>query len=236
MPLREAQLPPDSRVAAIIRGDQVVIPRGDETIQPGDRIVVIGSPQAAQAWGELIAPGTGKVRDVVIFGAGRAGTAIARLLLEQGIGVRLIEASRERARVVAAELPGARVYHATGFDPDFLERERIADAQVADLRDARRHEEPLRRDAREGARRAVHGRDRPRRRPRSEVFEHAGIDVTVNPRQITAEEIVRFAHDPRTQQVAMLEGDRFEVLDITTQARERVRRADASRRCRSAAR
>jgi len=27
---------------------------------------------------------------------------------------------------------------------------------------------------------------------------------------------VRFAHDPRTQQVAMLENDRFEVLDITT--------------------
>jgi trk system potassium uptake protein TrkA len=32
---------------------------------------------------------------------------------------------------------------------------------------------------------------------------------------ITAEEIVRFAHDPRTQQVAMLEGDRYEILDIT---------------------
>ena len=48
------------------------------------------------------------------------------------------------------------------------------------------------------------------------VFERAGIDVTVNPRQVTAEEIARFAHDPRTQQVAMLEGDRFEVLDITT--------------------
>jgi trk system potassium uptake protein TrkA len=48
-----------------------------------------------------------------------------------------------------------------------------------------------------------------------EVFERAGIDVAVNPRLITAEEIVRFAHDPRTQQVAMLEGDRFEVLDIT---------------------
>ncbi len=131
MPLREAQIPPDSRVAAIIRGDQVVIPRGDETIQTGDRIVVIGSPQAAQAWSQLIMPGTSKVTDVVIFGAGRAGTAIARLLLEQGVGVRLIEASRERARIIAAELPDARVYHATGFDPDFLDRERIADAQVA---------------------------------------------------------------------------------------------------------
>jgi trk system potassium uptake protein TrkA len=51
-----------------------------------------------------------------------------------------------------------------------------------------------------------------------EVFERAGIDVAVNPRQVTAEEIVRFAHDPRTHQVTMLEDDRFEVLDITTRA------------------
>jgi trk system potassium uptake protein TrkA len=33
---------------------------------------------------------------------------------------------------------------------------------------------------------------------------------------VTAEEIVRFAHDPRTKQVAMLEGNRYEVLDVTT--------------------
>ena len=216
VPLREARTPPDSRVAAIIRGDQVVIPRGDELIQPGDRIVVIGSPQAAQAWGELISPGTGAVRDVVIFGAGRAGTAIARLLLEQGIGVRLIEAERERARYVAAELPRARVYNATGFDPDFLERERIADADAAvfAMREDMKNHFAATLARVHGVRftvAVVHDA------ASQEVFEHAGIDVTVNPRQLTAEEIVRFAHDPRTQQVVMLEGDRFEVLDITTQ-------------------
>jgi len=48
-----------------------------------------------------------------------------------------------------------------------------------------------------------------------EVFERAGVDIAINPRALTAEEIVRFAHDPRTQQVAMLEGDRYEILDIT---------------------
>ena len=31
----------------------------------------------------------------------------------------------------------------------------------------------------------------------------------------SSEEMVRFAHDPRISQLAMLEGDRFEVLDIT---------------------
>ena len=37
-------------------------------------------------------------------------------------------------------------------------------------------------------------------------------------RQVTAEEIVRFARDPRTHQLAMIEGDRFEVLDITVRS------------------
>ncbi|MGH3071660.1 MAG: Trk system potassium transporter TrkA, partial [Gaiellaceae bacterium] len=191
-PLRDARLPPDSRVAAIIRGDAVVIPRGDEEIQRGDRIVVIGSPHAAQAWGELIAPGGGTVRDVVIFGAGRAGIAVARQLIEQGIGVRLIEASPDRARYVAAELPDARVYNATGFDPDFLERERIAEAQVAvfTMRDDLKNHFAAALAKVHGAKftiAVVHDA------PSQEVFEYAGVDVTVNPRQITAEEIVRFA-------------------------------------------
>jgi trk system potassium uptake protein TrkA len=213
--LREAKMPADSRVASIIRGDEMRLPGGEDVIRAGDRIVVIGSPEAAKEWGETIAPGTGTVRDVVIWGAGRAGTAIAATLLEHGIGVRLIEASRERARVVADELPGARVYHATGFDPDFLERERIADAQVAifAMRDDMKNHFAATLAKVHGARftvAIVHDTSS------VEVFERAGIDVTVNPRQVTAEEIVRFAHDPRTQQVSMLEGDRFEVLDITT--------------------
>jgi trk system potassium uptake protein TrkA len=213
--LREMAIPADSRIAGIIRGETFILPGGGDTVRPGDRIVVIGSPHAAQEWGELIAPHVGKVRDVVIFGAGRAGTAVARALLEQGIGLRLIEASLERARIVAAELPEARVYHATGLDPDFLERERIADAQVAifGMRDDMKNHYAATLAKVHGVRftvAIVHDA------ASVEVFERAGIDVSINPRQVTAEEIVRFAHDPRTQQVSMLEGDRFEVLDITT--------------------
>ncbi len=55
-----------------------------------------------------------------------------------------------------------------------------------------------------------------------EVFERAGVDVAIDPRSLTAEEIVRFAHDPRTQQVAMLEQDRYEVLDITVRAESKL--------------
>ena len=131
-PLRENSLiPADSRLVAIIRGNSMMIPRGDAVIAAGDRLVVVGSPVAALAWGELLSPGEGVVEDVVVFGGGQVGVAITRQLLEQRIGVRLIEPNRERARRIAEELPGARVYMATGLDPDFLERERIGKAQAA---------------------------------------------------------------------------------------------------------
>jgi trk system potassium uptake protein TrkA len=213
MPLREARLPADSRVVAIIRGDRQILPRGTERIEPGDRIVVIGSPRAAREWSSLMTRGRGRVDDVVIFGAGRTGVATARLLLKEGIGVRLIEADAARAREVADSLPKTRVLHATGIDPDFLERERIAQSEAAVF--------AMRADAKNlyaASLARLHGVRLTiaiaHEAVSVKVFEKAGIDVAIDPRRLTAEEIVRWAHDPRTQQVAMFEGDQFEIVDI----------------------
>jgi trk system potassium uptake protein TrkA len=214
VPLRDARLPHDSKVAAIIREDQMLLPGGDDRIVPGDRIVVLGSPQAAKSWSSLLAPEASSVQDVVIYGAGRVGTAIARMLLEQGISVRMIEISLEQARRVAETLPGARVYHATGLEPEFLERERIGRSRAAIF--------AMRDDAKNlyaASLAKVHGVkftiSIAHEAASVAAFEHAGIDVSVNPRAVTAEEIIRFAHDPRTQQVALLEGNRYEVIDVT---------------------
>ena len=213
-PLRDAALPPESRVACIMRDDRAIAPRGDEVIQPRDRVVVIGSPAGARAWSGIVAPGERPGGDIVVFGAGRQGTAIGRVLQGRGLGVRLVEPDLARARAVAEELPKARVYHSTGFTQEFLRGERIhhAAAAVFCTKD----------DAKNlyGAMLAkVHGVpftiglvDE----PGSEVvFERAGADVAINPRELAAEEMVRFAHDPRIHQISMLEGDRFEILDIT---------------------
>jgi trk system potassium uptake protein len=114
---------------------------------------------------------------------------------------------------VANKLPTARVFHATGLDPEFLERERIGHSRAAIFAmrdDAKNHYA--------STLAKLHGVDFTiavvHDQVSEEVFEHAGVDVVVNPRQVTAEELVRFAHDPRTQQVAMLEGDKYEVLDV----------------------
>ena len=220
-PLRQAQIPADSKVASIIRGDRLVIPRGDESIQPGDRIVVIGSPDSAREWSRILAAREQRVRTVVVFGAGRTGAAIAELLLSQGIDVRIVEASRERAIEVSESLPGARCFHSTGLDPDFLERERIgkSDAAIFAMSDDPKNHYAATLAKLEGVpfTIAVVYDD-----VSTKVFERAGIDVAINPRTLIAEEIVRFAHDPRTQQVAMLEGDRYEILDITVREESKL--------------
>jgi len=220
VPLREAKIPSNSKVAAIIRGAETRLPGGDDTISPGDRVVVIGSPEAAKAWSSLLWPESGTVREVVIFGAGRVGSAIARVLIDQGIGVRMIEASREQARRAAEAFPHVRVYNATGVEPDFLERERIGQSQagIFAMRDDAKNQYAA-------SLAQVHGIPFTIAIAHEAVsvaaFERAGIDVAVNPRAVTAEEIVRFAHDPRTKQVAMLEGNRYEVLDVTTRESSR---------------
>jgi trk system potassium uptake protein len=212
-PLRQAEVPPDSKVAGLIRGDRMIFPHGDEEIRPGDRIVVIASPDSARAWSRILAHGQRTLEDVVIFGAGRMGTTIARALLEHDMHVRLIDSRQERAHDVAEELPDARVFHADAFDPSFLERLRLDEAAaVFCMNDDARNLYGAVLAKVHGVRLTIALVHDP---ASAAVYERGGVDVAINPREVTAEEMVRFAHDPRVKQIAMLEGDRFEVLDIT---------------------
>ena len=213
--LRHAEIPADSKVAGLIRGDRMIVPRGDVQILPGDRVVVIGSPESARAWCRVAAGRPEeRVDDVVIFGAGRMGTTIAGVLLERDIRVRIVDAQRDRLREVAEAMPDVRAFHAHAFDPEFLEHERIgrAGAAVFCLNDDARNLYGAILAKGHGVRLTialVHDAIS------VEVYERGGVDVAINPRQVTAEEMVRFAHDPRIRQIAMLDGDRFEILDLT---------------------
>ena len=212
-PLRQAELPLDCKVAALIRGGRMVFPRGDEQILPADRVVVIASPESAHAWSRRLAHEQRTIDDIMIFGAGRMGATIGGVLVGRGIRVRLVDADRERAHDVAEEMPDARVFHADCFDSTFLERQRIGHAAaVFCMNDDARNLYGAVLTKEHGVRLTIALAHDP---TAVRVYERGGVDVAINPRQVTAEEMVRFAHDPRIHQIAMLEDDRFEVLDIT---------------------
>jgi len=212
--LRRAEVPSNSKVVGLIRGASAIVPRGDERILAGDRVVVVASPDSARAWCRVAGRPDERIDDVVIFGAGSMGTTIARSLVERGLRVRLVDSQRERVREVAEAMPEVRAFHAHAFDPEFFERERMGrmGAAVYCLNDDARnlYGAILAKGHGVGLTIAlVHDH------ASIEVYERGGVDVAINPRQVTAEEMVRFAHDPRIRQIAMLDDDRFEVLDLT---------------------
>ncbi len=212
-PLRTARIPPESKLVCIVRDGRTIMPHGTEEVRPGDRIVVIASPAAARAWSERLKRSQGRLEDVVIFGAGRMGTTIARVLIDKGLRIRIVDSRADRAHDVAEDLPAARVFHADGFDRGFLERQRIADtAAIFAMADDPRNLFGAVLAKVHGAALSISLVHDP---AAADVYTAAGVDVPINPREVTAEEMVRFAHDPRIEQLAMLDGDRFEVLDIT---------------------
>ena len=219
-PLRSADVPPDSKLAGVIREGRMILPRGDDSIAAGDRIIVIASPESARTWSRMLAHGDESIGDIVIFGAGQMGTTIARVLLDRHLRVRLVESQAGRAHAAAEELPQARVFHADAFDPGFLERQRIEGAAaVFAMNDDAKNLYGAVLTKLHGARLTITLVHDP---AATEVYESGGVDVAINPREVTAEEMVRFAHDPRIQQIAMLEGHRFEVMDITVRAESKL--------------
>ena len=213
--VREADRFDSLTFAAVFRNDNVEIPRGETVIRAGDRVVVIGSPESVQGFAMELAPGetpTGS-EDLVIIGGSEIGYHAARLLEDRGLRPRLIERDHDRAWELAERLPNSVVMENDATDADFLAREHVdeADAVVAALESDEKNLLVSILAKQLGADRTVAVVES------SEyvsIFETVGVDVAVNPREVTAEEITRFTRETYTENVALIENDRAEVLEI----------------------
>ena len=72
--------------------------------------MIIAAPASAREWSRLIKHVHQEVDDLVVFGAGRMGSTIARVLLGRDVRVRLVDSDHDRAMEAAEALPEARVF------------------------------------------------------------------------------------------------------------------------------
>ena len=211
--VREADRYASLTFAAILKDDQVVIPRGDTVPQAGDDVIVIGSPESVQTFSHELEPDQEGARNVLVVGGSDVGYHTAQLLQERGLKPRLIEKDHERAREIAEELSGTTVLESDATDREFLEREHIEDVDivVSALESDEKNLLASLLAKRLGANHAVAVVDAGEYVP---LFEAVGVDVAVNPREATAEEITRFTREQQTENVAIIESDRAEVMEI----------------------
>jgi trk system potassium uptake protein TrkA len=129
-PLRDVDLPRNSLVVAYFRGDELIIPAGDDRAQPGDDALLLGTTEVIREAERTASHSREVVGTVVIAGGGKTGRTVAAALESFDAQVKIIERNRARAFELAALFPRFEVLSGDATDPSLLQAERIERADV----------------------------------------------------------------------------------------------------------
>ena len=114
-------------VGAIVRGNQVVIPSGGDTIQADDMVYVVVRTDELPLILRLFNIRDEGLRRVIIVGAGQTGMALATALDKTKVSVKIIEKNTEKCADLAEKLERVIVINGDGTDRDLLQEENIKD-------------------------------------------------------------------------------------------------------------
>jgi trk system potassium uptake protein TrkA len=114
-------------LGAIVRGEQVIIPHGEDTLEANDMAyVVVRAEELPDVFRKLGIKDEG-LRRVIIVGAGETGTALATFFDKTKINVKIIEKDNQRCTSLAQTLEKVIVINGDGSDKTLLQEENISD-------------------------------------------------------------------------------------------------------------
>ena len=218
--LSEVRLPPESLVVGVVRRGEALVPRGNTVLEGRDHVLLISGRQRISEVVGAVATDTAPVREVTIYGGGRIGLRLALALEGAGMSVRVIERDEARARYVASQLRRGFVLHDEGISRDFLLQERVdkTDAFVAVTGDDRANLLAAMYARQLGARLTIAGVSSGEFAPLADAL---GVDLTISPRVLAAEAILRFVRRGDVINVALLESG-AEMIELRVPERCRV--------------
>jgi trk/ktr system potassium uptake protein len=119
----------ETRVAAIYRNGQSIVPEGDTVVRAGDEVFFIAARKDIRVVMSEMRKLESPVRRVFIAGGGNIGFRLARRL-ERTNQVKVIERNRRRAKEISEQLERAIVLNGDAADEELLMEENVDDADV----------------------------------------------------------------------------------------------------------
>jgi trk system potassium uptake protein len=109
-------------IAAIVRKDEVIVPRGTDSIYPGDLVYFVSHADQLKDTLKIFGIQIKPIQSALIVGGGRIGARLATQMENEGIKTRLIEADKARCLELAEQMDKTVVLHGDGSDQKlFLE-------------------------------------------------------------------------------------------------------------------
>ena len=186
--ISELNLPRNVIITAIYRDNDLIVPRGDTTIEVGDKIAIFGRHEdiakIKKTLGSLI------VKNVVIFGGGTVGTYIARMLDNSNLNIKIVDSDIRVCEQLSTILRRVKVVFGDATDLDFLIEEDIgkSDVVVATTESDEKNLLISLLSKSLGAKKAV---AKVEKGSYARLFERVGVDVALSPRRVTFIEVMK---------------------------------------------
>lgn len=199
-------------IGAIVRGNQVVIPRGEDVIQAGDLVYVVARTAELDETLGFLGIKQEASRRVIIVGGGQTGAALAKKMDRAKISVKIIEEESATCAGLSEMLDHVIVINGDGTDKDLLEEENVRDVDflVAVTGDEASNILMSLLAKGLGARRTV---TRISKLSYAPLMSAIGIDTVVSPRLSAVRAILQHIRPGKIISVAPLKGEQAEAIE-----------------------
>jgi len=177
--------------SVVERSNAVIIPGGDFSIQPGDRVFVTGDMMRISEFFRFLGRNRQKIRSVMLLGGGRISYYLSRFIVPLGIHVTLFELKQSKARDLSELLPKVDVIFGDGTNQDLLEEQGLSEMD-AFVSLSNRDEENLMTGmyaSRHGVPKVIVKNSHT---TYMEILSELGLDSVISPQSITSSTILRY--------------------------------------------
>lgn len=207
------------RVVAISRNGKVIIPKDDTVIAKDDSLYVVGEKSPIMKLNSHVHE-KGKytnLQKVMIVGGGKTGLYLAQKLAEFGVSVKIIEVDKARCQYLSAHLDDVLVLHGDATDTKLLEEENIDDMDA--FVTATGYDEENLLLALMAKRRGIEDViAKVSRESYAGLIESMGIDMALNPLDMTASHILRFIQGSKRVISSQLIQGQAEMIEIIAES------------------
>lgn len=117
-------------IAAIIRDNEVIVPRGSNWIQAGDLVYFVCKKDKLEITLNLFGMSVKPLRRVLIVGGGRIGLRLAKILESESISTKIIESAFDRCQELSEKMEKTVILHGDGSDQKIFLEENIKEVDV----------------------------------------------------------------------------------------------------------
>ncbi len=202
-------------VIAISRNGKIIIPEKEEVIHEHDSLYVIGEKQPVVELNKIVHENKRytNLQRVMIIGGGKTGLYLAKRLSEFGIAVKVVEVSKARCQYLSAHLDDVLVLHGDATDINLLEEENI-DEMDAFVTATGYDEENLLLALMAKKRGIEDVIAKVSRESYATLIEGMGIDVALNPLDMTCTNVLRFIQGSKRVLSSQLIQGQAEIIEI----------------------